>query len=911
MGFFEKSDRHIMTVLRNFVTKYRQLSRSNFLNNTVRHVTNETKSWERKYKKVTRIDLEKYWNKKLKENWERRTLSADNGKPKFYCLSMFPYPSGRLHMGHVRVYTISDTFANFYRMNGYKVIHPMGWDAFGLPAENAARDRKLDPAEWTKSNISYMKQQLKDLNLTFDWEREFSTCESDYYKWTQYIFTKLFESGLAYQKDALVNWDPIDQTVLADEQVDENGCSWRSGAVVEQKYLKQWFFKTSEYAESLLDTLDEIDEDVGIKSMQRNWIGKVNGCYMNFSLIVDGIERPISFPVFCTNPEAVFGASHVVLQFKYKNELAHQLGRYGAENMKTKLMSMSFTEDPILISNCFVKNPFNDTQLKVVLSDDYESKHDRPTAILCIPDIDEIAKNMADKFNFEYNNVVSSNGLLLNSKDFTGLSQNEARLKILEQCKQLGINSGKMTSSKLCDWLISRQRYWGTPIPIIHCPVHGPVPVPSKDLPVKLPHIEDLSINTGVSPLASVQSWVNTTCPKCGAASHRETDTMDTFVDSSWYFLRYTDPHNTKLPFSKDIADKMMPVDLYIGGKEHATLHLYYARFFNQFLVDQNLHSHREAFKKILAQGIIKGQTHQVKSTGKYIHVSEVDESRDNPVLRETNEPVEVSFQKMSKSKLNGVDPEDFVNEWGYSITRLYVLYAAAPFEDIHWDVKTDVIPGVMRWQLKLWTCVTKLLDARNKIPENEVNSGNPPIQLLHEIENIVRDTNKAINDITNHYKKDCVLSAAITCLMTLAKLLFNVPGDIVQTSPEYEKAVCALIIMSAPMVPHFASELWSGMQLMPYKLTNHEWESDVMSQNWPQPDTSNKFQLIEYKIRVNEETCHSIRLPEDIDCSLTEVRSSILRHKKVKRRLKGKQIENFQFDKKNFVIHISTTTEK
>lgn len=854
---------------------------------SVRFVVSESGLWQGKYKRQTRVDLEKFWKKKLTEKWESRNVAtSDDIKPKFYCLSMFPYPSGRLHMGHVRVYTISDTFAHFYRMNGYNVIHPMGWDAFGLPAENAAKDRGLDPKEWTLSNIEYMKNQLKDLNLMFDWERELSTCDPKYYMWTQYIFIKLFQANLAYQKDALVNWDPVDQTVLADEQVDEEGRSWRSGAVVEQKYMKQWFLKATDYSEPLLESLPRLEEHYGIKAMQKHWIGEINGCYFEFTLAND--EKVISsLSIFCTNPKGVSDSSHVVIQEKYKGEIAHLLEKRGEKQLADQIITTP-SGNEVLVNGCHVINPFTGDNLPLTISDKYENIYEKTPVILAIPRLDETAELMAQSHNIPYSTHCSNDS---NSSD------------ILQKAKSMGVWNGKMYSSKLRDWLISRQRYWGTPIPIIHCPEHGPVAVPIEDLPVELPGIQDVTINPGQSPLASVSDWVNTTCPVCGSPAKRETDTMDTFVDSSWYYLRYIDPENTAAPFCTEKANKIMPVDLYIGGKEHAVLHLYFARFINHFLSDETTMSHKEPFKKLLAQGLIKGLTHQVKSTGKYIAPDNVNRSGTVPVTKDTGEEVEESFQKMSKSKFNGIDPVDFVNEWGISLTRLYVLYAAAPFEDIHWDVKTDVIPGVMRLQMKLWKCVTRIINARKEIPKNSIRYSIAETKHQQNINSLNIAINKAVVDITKHYREDCVLSAVITCLMILAKILSNTSDHIIRYSQEFERGLCAIVIMSAPMVPHFASELWSGLQLMEYKLTEQNWRKDVLEQAWPKSELY-LFHFSKFKILVNGEVCDSLRLPAVVT-DWRSVQSTIMKSARVNERLQGLTPSRFKVDEDKFEIHI------
>ena len=776
-----------------------------------RNIYSKTGIWGKKYKKQTRMDIEDYWSTKLAHRWKLQKQKANEicdekvEKNKFYCLSMFPYPSGQLHMGHIRVYTISDAIAHYHRMKGKEVLHPMGWDSFGLPAENAALTRGLDPADWTKNNISYMKKQMMDLNMFFDWDREISTCSPEYYKWTQYLFLKLLEKGLAYKKKAAVNWDPIDKTVLADEQVNAEGRSWRSGAIVEKKVLDQWFLRTTQYASSLLETLPLLEENYGIKSMQKHWIGNVNGCYVNFDIIHKGIKLDSPLPVFCTHPEHLACASHINLQMDH---ICHFTATLSCKKLATSFTAaVDGTSHNHVVDEMTAVNPFTQQHLPLVASDHHEESLKKASAVLGIPIINSQDQTIAD-----------NNSLCYSCNSF--LSREDALKKI----KELNCGLSYFSSSNLQDWLISRQRRWGTPIPVVYCEDHGTVAVPKEDLPVLLPAFKE-----------SLESWKKTHCPVCGGPAEREIDTMDTFVDSAWYFFRYADPHNKDSAFSKEKCDHFLPVDLYIGGKEHALLHLYYARFFSHFCADLGLSRTREPFKKLLAQGIIRGKTFKVKVSGKYLHPKDVKEQGSGLVEATTGLEVETSFEKMSKSKYNGVDPKEFVDEWGISVTRLFVLYAAAPFESIDWDVKTDVIPGVMRWQMKLWTCVTKLINARQ---ESDFRDCEPNAKLEKNYREIVlmlnNMTNETIRNISNHFENTCLLSAVITCLMTLTKYTYHTPMSVVERSPEYEHAICTQVIMSAPLVPHFASELWEGLCSMKYKLTDHDWNGEVLDQKWP-----------------------------------------------------------------------------
>uniref|UniRef100_U3KPQ1 leucine--tRNA ligase n=1 Tax=Oryctolagus cuniculus TaxID=9986 RepID=U3KPQ1_RABIT len=767
-----------------------------------RSIYSATGKWTKEYTLQTRKDVEKWWHRRIRE--QPSSLSeTDKSKPKFYVLSMFPYPSGKLHMGHVRVYTLSDTIARFQKMRGMQVINPMGWDAFGLPAENAAIERNLHPESWTQSNIKHMRKQLDHLGLWFSWDREVTTCLPDYYRWTQHLFIKLYEAGLAYQKEALVNWDPVDQTVLANEQVDEHGCSWRSGAKVEQKYLRQWFIKTTAYAKAMKDALADLPEWYGIRGMQAHWIGDCVGCHLDFTLKVDGQATGEKLTAYTASPEAIYGASHVAISPSHR--LLH--GHSGLkEALQKALVPGRDCLTPVMAVNMLTQQ---EVPVVITASADFEGSLDSKIGI---PSTSSEDRMLAHALGLPYSEVIETlpdgTERLSHSAEFTGMSRQDAFLALTQKAREKRVG-GDVTSDKLKDWLISRQRYWGTPIPIVHCPACGPVPVPLEDLPVTLPSITAFT-GKGGSPLATATEWVNCSCPRCKGAARRETDTMDTFVDSAWYYFRYTDPQNPHSPFDAASADYWMPVDLYIGGKEHAVMHLFYARFFSHFCHDQNMVKHREPFRKLLAQGLIKGQTFRLPS-GQYLQREEVDLTGSVPVHARTRAQVEVTWEKMSKSRHNGVDPEEVVQQYGLDTIRLYLLFAAPPEKDILWDVKTDALPGVLRWQQRLWALATRFIEARTsgKAPQPQLLSQ----EQKAEARRLWEYKNAVISQVTGHFTEDLSLNSAVSQLMGLTAALMQASQSVVHHSPEFEDALGALVVMAAPMAPHIASELWAAPQ--------------------------------------------------------------------------------------------------
>lgn len=849
-----------------------------------RSIYSATGKWTKEYTLQTRKDVEEWWHQRIKEQTSKIS-EADKSKPKFYVLSMFPYPSGKLHMGHVRVYTISDTIARFQKMRGMQVINPMGWDAFGLPAENAAIERNLHPESWTQSNIKHMRKQLDQLGLCFSWDREITTCLPDYYKWTQYLFIKLYEAGLAYQKEALVNWDPVDQTVLANEQVDEHGRSWRSGAEVEQKYLKQWFIKTTAYAKAMQDALADLPEWYGIKGMQAHWIGDCVGCHLDFALKVDGQDTGEKLTAYTATPEAIYGTSHVAISPSHR--LLH-----GHSSLKEALRKALIPGEDCLTTVMAV-NMLTQREVPVVITAraNFEGSLDSKIGI---PSTSLEDTSLAQALGLAYSAVIETlpdgTERLSNSAEFTGMTRQDAFLALTQKARGKRVG-GDVTSDKLKDWLISRQRYWGTPIPIVHCAACGPVPVPLEDLPVTLPNITSFT-GKGGSPLAAASEWVNCSCPRCQGAAKRETDTMDTFVDSAWYYFRFTDPQNPRSPFSTTLADFWMPVDLYIGGKEHAVMHLFYARFFSHFCHDQKMVKHREPFHKLLAQGLIKGQTFRLAS-GQYLQREEVDLTGSAAVHAETKEKLEVTWEKMSKSKYNGVEPEEVVAQYGIDTIRLYILFAAPPEKDILWDVKTDALPGVLRWQQRLWSLATRFIEAR-------ASGKDPQPQLLSSAEKtearkLWEYKNSVISQVTSHFTEDFSLNSAISQLMGLSSALLQASQRVILHSPEFEDALCALLVMAAPMAPHITSELWAGLALVPKKLCAHyAWDTAVLLQAWPtvDPQFLQKPDVVQMAVLINNKACGKIPVPQQVAQDQDKVYELVLQSELGARLLQGRSIK-------------------
>ncbi|XP_027441109.1 probable leucine--tRNA ligase, mitochondrial isoform X2 [Zalophus californianus] len=801
-----------------------------------RDIYSATGEWTKEYTLQTRKEVEKWWHHRIKEQ-ASKISEADKSKPKFYVLSMFPYPSGKLHMGHVRVYTISDTIARFQKMRGMQVINPMGWDAFGLPAENAAIERNLHPESWTQSNIEHMRKQLDRLGLCFSWDREITTCLPDYYRWTQYLFIKLYEAGLAYQKEAM-------QEALVD--------------------LPEWY---------------------GIKGMQAHWIGDCVGCHLDFTLKVDGQVTGEKLTAYTATPEAIYGTSHVAISPNHRLLHGHSSLK---ETFRKALVPGKDCLTPVMAVNMLTQQ---EVPVVILAKADLEGSLD---SRIGIPSTSPEDTTLAQTLGLPYSEVIETlpdgTERMSSSAEFTGMSRQDAFLALTQQARRKRVG-GDVTSHKLKDWLISRQRYWGTPIPMVHCPACGPVPVPLQDLPVTLPHVPSFT-GKGGSPLATASEWVNCACPRCKGAAKRETDTMDTFVDSAWYYFRYTDPQNTQSPFNAALADYWMPVDLYIGGKEHAVMHLFYARFFSHFCHDQNMVKHREPFHKLLAQGLIKGQTFRLPS-GQYLQREEVDLTGAVPVHAETKERLEVTWEKMSKSKHNGVDPEEVVEQYGIDTVRLYILFAAPPEKDILWDVKTDALPGVLRWQQRLWALVTRFIEAR-------APGTAPRPQLLSDEERaeskkLWEYKNSVISEVTTHFTEDFSLNSVISQLMGLSSALLQASQRVVLHSPEFEDALCALTVMASPMAPHITSELWAGLAQVPGKLCAHyAWDAGVLLQAWPavDPQFLQQPDVVEMAVLINNKACGKIPVPPGVARDQDKVHELILQSELGVRLLQGRSIK-------------------
>ncbi|KAK2149677.1 hypothetical protein LSH36_442g02004 [Paralvinella palmiformis] len=739
---------------------------------------------------------------------------------------------GKLHMGHVRVYTISDVMARYNRLWGRYVIHPMGWDAFGLPAENAAIERGEIAELWTYNNIASMKAQMDDLCLSFDWNNEFATCDPEYYKWTQYLFLKMYEKGLVYQKMGSVNWDPVDKTVLADEQIDEEGCSWRSGAKVEKRHLKQWYIKTTAYTKSLVEGLSEVKSQLwkDIIDLQRNWLGQCNGVRLEFQVKAGDNTLPEILSVFTNHPECIYGASHVLLSQEH----------YYSDKQYHKVEESDINLPGYIRLNVSAVSPVTGQIIPMFVAEEW--KHSEAVdSYLGIPEVNDCDLQIAKSLSLEYTKVLHDSDTLQNSGKLNGLTRPTAFEAVAKMFKDAGYG-GNITSENARDWLISRQRYWGTPIPIIHCPKKGPVPVPFEDLPVVLPQLTTLT-GKGQSPLSTVEEWLKVKCPgcDCGGFGRREVDTMDTFVDSSWYFLRYLDSKNEEEPFSAEKAKQLMPVDLYIGGKEHATMHLYYARFFSHFLHEIGKLPQREPFHNLLTQGLVKGLSYFVPRTNKFLRKEEIDWTTDPPTEKSTGERVDKKWHKMSKSKHNGVDPQDILQEFGCDATRLSILSNVAPKSDRNWD--TNIFVGVLKWQSRVWRLVQGVEKHRTSDVAKEELEEDLSKQ-AYEVRNYF------INEVSHHMNSTFLLSVAISRLQGLTNALMKFPSNALATDVQCERALADLIIMLAPFCPMYAMALWDNFRkATPHLCDGFQWDKSVWEQQWPEVDGDYKMFI---KVKVN-----------------------------------------------------------
>ncbi len=818
-------------------------------------------------------DIEGKWQKIWEDDNLYNTDEQVSNKEKFYALSMFPYPSGNLHMGHVRNYVITDLIARFQRFQGKVVLHPMGWDAFGLPAENAAIERGINPDKWTKQNIAHMKSQLKLLGLSVDWDREFATCDENYYVWTQFLFLELHKAGLVYQKKSEVNWDPIDNTVLANEQVDSEGKSWRSGAIVEKKLLTQWFLKITDYAEELLQDLEKLNEwPERVKIMQENWIGKSIGTNINFKIKEYKKEK---IQVFTTRPDTLFGVTYLAISVNHPlikkisdNKILSKL-----ENLKIYLQENKDKDQKKIgiPTNLIAINPINSKEIPIWIAS-YVLDEYGTGAVMGVPahdardfefakinsiDIKQVIIKDKDKSTSELTNAFTDNGFLINSNNFDGLNNSDAKKHISEHGERNGWAENKI-QFRLRDWLISRQRFWGCPIPIIKCTNCGSVPVNKKDIPVKLPNEIKISSNK-INSLGSNQSWINTTCPKCGNLASRETDTMDTFMCSSWYFLRYPSSKSLTKPFEKEKINKWLPVDQYVGGVEHAILHLLYARFLTKALRDNNLFDIDEPFKRLLTQGMVQSAAYKNSITGKYISPTDIKDIT-NPKDPKDNSKLEVLFEKMSKSKYNGIDPESVIKKYGADTARMFILFKAPPEKDLEWG-DSDV-EGQYRFLCRIWKL---FLDYSNNNISHEANK----IKQENEI-SLLKSINIAIKEISN----DITNNQFNTAISELMKFYNSISSNQNHVNKDLRReALMKFCILLAPFAPHISDEIW-------HLIGNSK---SVHLEKWPVFDEDalkeNSYELV---IQINGKVRDKINL--EINISDDEIKEKTLIRPNVKK---------------------------
>ena len=802
-------------------------------------------------------ELEKRWQKYYEENDVFKTFD-DVDKPKYFALSMFPYPSGKLHMGHVRNYTITDVIARYKKLNGFNVLHPIGWDSFGLPAENAAMQHGANPAKWTDENIAYMTGQLKRLGISYDWDREVTTCKEDYYKWTQWLFLQLYKKGLAYKKEAAVNWCDKCGTVLANEQVIDGKC-WRCDSVVEKKYLSQWFFKITDYAEVLLKDLDKLTGwGDNVKTMQSNWIGKSQGAILKFK-VVDA-EEDMEIPVYTTRPDTVHGITYLVVAPEYKDieKLTTSENKKAVEEYRANARKLTEIErlstDRVktgvpLGTHCI--NPFTGEKFPLWTAD-YALVEYGTGAVMAVPAHDTRDYAFAKKYNLPMKVVIQNpenpsdckeeayteEGVLINSNEFDGMKNTDAKKSITQKAVDNGFGEFKI-QYRLRDWLISRQRYWGAPIPVVYCDKCGIQPVPEDQLPVRLPEDVDFSV-VGKSPITTSPTFKDTVCPVCGGHAVRETDTMDTFVCSSWYYLRYADPHNKDLPFSRELVNKWLPVDQYVGGIEHAILHLLYSRFFTKALRDLGLLDFDEPFSNLLTQGM---------------------------VLKDGS--------KMSKSKGNTVDPDEIFENYGADTARLFILSDSPPARDFDWS--DAGVEGCYKFLNRVWKLFSnnqEYISLDYKLPE----------KLSKENDDLVRVVHMAIKSVSNDISNDFQFNTVISRYRELTNAIYDWRNKKSDLNDE-DKAVLSfasttLIKLMSPVTVFMADEIWKELGS----------NKSIHEEKWCEYDENlAKASSITLVVQINGKVKDKIEVDEGLDNE--KLKEIALSSEKVKELTNGKTI--------------------
>jgi len=834
---------------------------------------------------------------KVQQHWEQqdsfKAVENAPGEP-FYCLSMFPYPSGRLHMGHVRNYTIGDVISRYQRMQGRNVLQPMGWDAFGLPAENAAMKNNVPPAQWTYENIDYMRQQLKQMGFGYDWSRELTTCQPDYYRWEQWFFTRLMQKGLVYKKEAEVNWDPVDQTVLANEQVID-GRGWRSGALVERKKIPQWFLKITAYADQLLDDLERLDGwPEQVKTMQRNWIGRSEGVEISFQ--VDGYGE---LEVFTTRPDTLLGVTYVAVAAQ------HPLALQAAENntelaafieacrhTKVAEAELAVMEKKGVPLGVEAIHPLSGEKLPVWAANfvlmDYGSG-----AVMSVPAHDQRDWEFARKYGLPIKQVVAplnrdqqvdlekeaftDKGVLINSGDFDELEFEVAFKAIAKELERK--NKGRTTIHyRLRDWGVSRQRYWGTPIPVINCDRCGSVPVPEEQLPVHLP--EAVEFDGSGSPIKKMRAFIDTTCPRCGGPAERETDTFDTFMESSWYYARFTSPAADAM-LDPTRANHWLPVDQYIGGIEHAILHLLYARFFHKLMRDEGLVDSDEPFKRLLCQGMVLADSfyyEDEKGGQVWVAPAQVTLEKDEKgrIVRATDaagrELIYGGMSKMSKSKNNGIDPQTMIERYGADTVRLFMMFAAPPEQSLEWlDAGVE---GAHRFLRRLWKQVHDHLHHGPQCPPLKVEALNESQRELR------RKVHETISKVSDDMERRQTFNTAIAAVMELSNAIGRFVDRSEQGRAVTREALEAAIRLLSPIVPHITHQLWQELG-----------HSDALLHTpWPRVDPAALERAsVELVVQVNGKLRAKINVGADADEDV--ILHTALACENVQKHLEGKTI--------------------
>ncbi|MGA9536020.1 MAG: leucine--tRNA ligase [Desulfobacterales bacterium] len=861
---------------------------------------------------------EKYNPQTIEAKWQKywvdNRLFRVKGEPqrkKYYLLEMFPYPSGKIHMGHVRNYTIGDVVARYMRMRGFNVLHPMGWDAFGMPAENAAIANKSHPARWTYDNIATMRKQLKRMGFSYDWDREIATCTPEYYRWEQWLFLKMYARGMAYRKESFVNWCDPCQTVLANEQV-EAGLCWRCGKPVRQKKLWQWFFRVTDYADDLLlysDRLPGWPEKV--ITMQKNWIGKSVGAEIRFEIENSADEKERDIAVFTTRPDTVFGATFMVLAPEHplvitlsrntpqEQAVAEFVDRMALQDRSAKTVE-SYEKEGVF-TGAYCLNPMTRMRMPVFTAN-FALMEYGTGAVMSVPAHDQRDFEFAKKYGLEIIVVVKpldseidensmteayvGDGILVNSGPFDGMGNKRAQNEIAKYLEEHRIGK-KTVSFRLRDWGISRQRYWGAPIPMIHCPDCGIVPVSEAALPVLLPEDAEL-LEGGRSPLPVMDSFIRTTCPQCGHAdARRETDTMDTFVESSWYFERYCSPRYAKGMFDRDAVDYWMPVDQYIGGVEHAILHLLYSRYYTRVLRDLGLVDYKEPFTRLLTQGMVCKESFICDEHG-FLLPEEVEDKNGTPCCAKCGRSVSIGrVEKMSKSKKNVVDPNVLLEKYGADTTRLFCLFAAPPERDLEWSEQG--VDGGYRFLTRVWRFFTFWIEM---VTTASPFDGKPDLleDSARELHRKIHETiQRVTRDIEDRFHFNTAISAVMELFNTMAAFE---PGEASATTiATMRLAMDTVVLLLSPIVPHFAEELWQAL--------GHE--SSVLQEPWPKFSESALIRdKLEIVVQVNGKL--RSRFNTDADTDDDTLKKKALADERVKKFIEDRPVKKVIVVKKKLV---------